>query len=209
MGMNQPSVEGRKARGKKTSSTSPEYKHELRRSALSLLITQCYLTQGQGVPDDIELMVTAYGYALEDIPDKHLSECFRRAIKAKRDSYVVRASEVLTQYDELKTERLTQPVVDEQRPALQGPAPDRMTWDDFRGKHNLPPQWRPGQPYPPGSDLFGRDNEAADRRAAVLGGDVRGLFRCLRCRDAGWLVDRLDPKRPVRRACPSCKAGGT
>jgi hypothetical protein len=167
-----------------------------------MLISAAYLTQGQGVPADIEQMVTAYGYALEDIPDQHLAECFRWAIKAKRDSYVVRTSEVLAQYDELKLELLRAP--QDTAPALPSPAIERYHLDEWKRKHNLPAEWRMGEPYPQDSDLYATWSDTGFAVGQKPPGK-REAIACGNCNDAGWLVDRRDPQKPIARPCPACR----
>lgn len=117
-----------------------------------------YLAQHQNVPegDALQAEVKVWGYSLEDIPDAHLGECFRRAFAAKRDDYMLKAPAVLREWDAYREELVALATLNRDHLLmLPAPASTPITLKAFRARHNLPADWELGQPYPPESDLYG------------------------------------------------------
>lgn len=98
--------------------------------------------------------------ALDEVPTKHIETLWQRAMKNKRDDFPLRSSQLLKEWDGLKEElrEQAQAHANEQHALLKaghgslGP----IALDDFKARHNLPGDWRLGDPYPPESDLHGK-----------------------------------------------------
>lgn len=116
-----------------------------------------------------------WAFALEDVPTKYLTACFSRAIRAHTSKYPVMPSDLLTEFEEMRGEvvaglsvfadrEIGWANVAQQLEAGRGAGAgadeetgevEYMTSDEWRKRHGLPPDWKVGTPYPPGSDLYG------------------------------------------------------
>lgn len=137
-------------------------------------------------------------YALEDIPTHHLMECFKRAVKAKSDTYMVTCIEINMQWKEYHQELLRQARELPALPVASSGLPRRMTLTEWKALHNLPEHWALGDAYPPESDLHYKP----------VPPPIRPSYQCERCQDARWLVDRSIQQHPQRVKCPDCSFGG-
>lgn len=91
----------------RTSST--EWSSE-RMKALTLCIILAYKQANQAPPEGrgLELEIRVWGYSLEDIPTEYLAECLKRALRNKRDDYLLKTTGILNQWDALKVELAAQ-----------------------------------------------------------------------------------------------------
>lgn len=73
-----------------------------------MIVTVGNLALQRPVPEgrDLEVIVKSFEYALGDVPTQHLEECFKRAMKAKRDTFPLASVELTTQYEAMKPELL-------------------------------------------------------------------------------------------------------
>lgn len=181
-----------------TSRRSPD---EQRQAILEMLISATSLAQAKTPPEgeDLEVIARSFEYALGHIPTQHLPVCFERAMRAKVDTYPLSAPEVNKQWLEYQQELLregqawTPPAL----PSGKG----TITLNQFKQRHNLPADWKLGDPYPESSDLYN----------APLPGKLeheQPRYRCLRCMDAGWTRIPYDAQsgRPAKLIRCSCQA---
>lgn len=155
------------------------------------LITLLDLTQGRTPFEGgaLDTVARSWQMALEDIPTHHLEECFRRALKAKRDDFPLSAPAVNRAYDDYKPELLRQAqahAAEQERLLEAGHGSlDRMTLDEWKTRHNLPAEWKLGDPFPPESDLHGK-------RVPM---PVQGpIITCELCYNDGWTRIPFDAK---------------
>lgn len=141
-----------------------------------------------------------------DIPTHHLQECFIRAARAKLDDYPLTANAVNRAYQEMKPELLRQAqenAASQERLLMSGKGSlDRMTLDEWKTRHNLPPAWKLGDPFPPESDLYNKDVPAPL---------VEG-YACRKCKGSGWTRIPYDAAHeyPAKLMPCSCQQkGGT
>lgn len=117
-----------------------------------------YLAQGREIPADVGLMAHVYSEVLEDIPDRHLSDCFRRALKANRTAFVPTTGEVLAAWDillgELRDKAAAHAELEARKLQAGHGSMGLMGEREFKARHNLPDDWHRGDPYPPESDLY-------------------------------------------------------
>lgn len=94
----------------------------------------------------LEIEVRVWGYSLEDIPDKHLPACFRRAFKRKVDDFMLKASAVTREWVDMKEELVALETVNRDH-ILMLPAPkgEAMLHSEWRERHKAK--------YPDGCDL--------------------------------------------------------
>lgn len=158
------------------------------------------MVAGRTAPDttELDLLAKAYNYALEDVPTHHLEQCFKIALYNKRDNFPVSGIEMrlawLGYKDELRA-RAAEHAAEMERELMFGKGSlDYISLDEFKRRHNLPPQWRLGDAYPPESDLYSKPLPPREPEQ----------FKCARCKDAGWLVDRTHRLKPKMVRCPSC-----
>jgi hypothetical protein len=148
---------------------------------------------------ELDLEVKVWEYALGDVPTHHLEECFRRAVRAKENGYMVLATEINIQYREMLPElqRQAQAHAAQTDYLLQSGLGGLgyISLEEFKARHNLPAAWKWGIPYPPESDLY---------RAPVPPMPEQ-TYRCQTCRDARWVKDyprgRIYPELVM---CPDC-----
>jgi hypothetical protein len=157
---------------------------------LKSLITVAFRLGGRQVPEgqELELEVKVWEYALGDVPTHHLEECFRRAIHAKTDSYMVLATEIRKQYQEMLPELAQQAREASDRLALQAGYDDAdraMGAREWKEKHNLPATWSPTDGYPPESDLY---EHGPDDRLDEAEADIRAHPPKACGRDGRWHV---------------------
>lgn len=170
------------------------------------------LAQGRTPFEGNALSAVAYSWALalEDIPTHHLAECFKRALKAKRDDFPISAPAVNKAYDDYKIDLIKQAAEHaeaQERLLIAGHGSlDRMTVDEWKQRHNLPMEWNPFEGkalvIPPESDLY-------NKPLPTLPEDV---IRCRRCKDAWWLRIPFDPIRlwaAKLMPCSCQQKGGT
>ena len=141
-------------------------------------------------------------YALGGIPTHHLEECFRRAVRANDGKFMVLATQINQQYTDMLPElqRAAQANAQQQERLLMSGhgSLGYMSLEEWKARHNLPVEWRLGDPYPPESDLHG----------APLPPVREEVYRCARCRDAVLL--KAYPPGPDGRlhpytvTCPEC-----
>jgi hypothetical protein len=143
------------------------------------MINAVYLVQGRTPPEGpmLPLMAKTWEVAIGHIPTKHLEECFTRAIRAKTDNFPFSAPEVNRQWDELKQEILRNPPA-ENDTLLLTPATGYITIEQFKARHQLPAEWKLGDPYPAQSDLY--------QKPVPRPLHEQELVDCPRCKDAGW-----------------------
>lgn len=134
---------------------------QTRSERLRMLIVTAYSTQGHVPPEEVDLstLEATWEYACGDIPTEHLDECFRRALRAKRNSYPLSAIEVnMAWVDyrlELRENRIKAETMQHLRLASasalasqSGPAraDERMTFTEWRRRHSAEnPQHRVDQ----------------------------------------------------------------
>lgn len=153
------------------------------------LITILDLAQGRTPFEGgaLDTVARSWQMAIEDIPTHHLEECFKRALKAKRDDFPIAAPAVNKAYDEYKPELLRQAqenAATQDRLLMSGHGSlDRMTIEEWKSRHNLPATWKLGDPFPPESDLH---NKPLPQKTEVV-------YACQRCLDAGWTRIPFDP----------------
>lgn len=118
-----------------------------------------YLSLGRELPDDIPLMAHVYSEVLEAVPDRYLEVCFKRALKANRTDYVPSTGAVHVQWDmlleELRAIAREHARQEEAKMRAGHGSPAGMGLAKWKRKHNLPLEWKLGNPYPPESDLYG------------------------------------------------------
>lgn len=111
---------------------------------------------------DQAVIATSFAYALEDIPTCWLEEAFKLAIRNKRDDFMLAATAVNRAYDDMLPEiqRMAEIRANGGRRLLGSGEPEQEEMGPrvWKARHNLPEDWRPGDPYPPESDLHGRGN---------------------------------------------------
>ena len=151
-------------------------------------------------------LAVSFAYALENVPTRWLEESFRRAIQTKEDDFPITASSVNKAYNELLLElqarEQTQKAMREYKLKSGQGGPGLMSIDEFKARHNLPAAWKLGEPYPPESDLYGKPVPPSAYQ--------KHLFRCLKCKDAGWTripYDALTNSAPVLMRCGCGQAG--
>jgi hypothetical protein len=155
------------------------------------MIGLVYSAQGQKLPDgtQLQLDLKVWDYSLESIPTHHLEECCRRALRGKRNDFPLTAAAVNREWDTLVEELRVQA---DQHAAQQDNllkaghgSLGLMTQAEWKARHNLPAEWKLGDPFPPESDLCGKPVPV--KREEV--------YTCRRCRGARWLNDnkRLVP----------------
>jgi hypothetical protein len=151
---------------------------------------------------ELDLEVKVWEYALGDVPTHHLEECFRRAVRAKENGYMVLATEINQQYREMLPELQRQAQAhsaqtDYLLQSGQGGL-GYISLAEFRARHNLPASWKPGDPYPPESDLY--DAAVPPQPEQVIG--------CWTCRDARLIKDYPPGPNgrlyPYIKPCPDC-----
>jgi hypothetical protein len=105
----------------------------------------------------LEKTKRSWAYALEDIPTRYLDECIAIALRARGHDFALTAAAVNRAYDELLPEiqrQAMEQVAGTSYLQLPGPRREYLGLGQFRERHNLPPEWMPGDPYPEGSDLY-------------------------------------------------------
>jgi hypothetical protein len=148
------------------------------------------------------LEVKVWEYALGDVPTHHLEECFRRAVRAKENGYMVLATEINQQYREMIPELQRQANAQAaQQDYLLRSGQGSLGYTslaEFKTRHNLPPQWKLGDAYPPESDLY--DGPVPPMPEAV--------HVCSTCKDARLVKDYPPGQEgrlhPYLRPCPDC-----
>jgi hypothetical protein len=104
----------------------------------------------------LEATKRSWAYALEDIPTRYLDECFAAALRQRSHDFALTAGAVNRAYDDMLPEiqrRAREQVGGTSYLQLTGPKPEYLGLEEFKKRHNLPPHWRPGDPYPPEGDL--------------------------------------------------------
>lgn len=112
----------------------------------------------------------SWAFALEDIPTKRLGPAIAAAIRANKTSFQLTTGQVNKAYDDMlpELERLAREQAAQNQPRrLAGPEPKYVSPADFRAKHNLPPDWKLGDPYPEGSDLRRAQEEKLSSEGAL------------------------------------------
>jgi hypothetical protein len=154
----------------------------------------------QGKPSEtgqaLEAVAISFAYALEDIPTHHLEEAFRRAIQTKVDDFPLTAAAVNRAYQEMIPD-LQRQAQDHAAgtglpPLLVSGLAAGMNLQTWKERHNLPQDWRLGDPYPPECDLYD-----SIRLAPV--------YACLTCKDAGWVADWRPMQASKLIPCPACR----
>jgi hypothetical protein len=146
-----------------------------------------------------DIVAKAFDYALEGIPTNRLEESFTGAIRAQTDDFPLTAAAVNRFYEELKPELVRQG--QQWQPPALPPGQFYITIDEFKRRHNLPPEWELGQTYPPDSDLHN----------APLPGSLeheQETFKCLKCKDAGWTRIPYDAKTGRHAKLVRCECNG-
>jgi hypothetical protein len=145
----------------------------------------------------LHALATSFAYALESIPTHHLEECFRRAIQSNTSDWPLTAAAVLRSYQDLIPElqrQAQQHANAQERLLIEGHGSlGYMGLEEWKQKHNLPPAWRLGMPYPPESDLSGKP---LPRKAVEY-------YNCAECKDARWLK-KYGKEGPFLVPCPKC-----
>lgn len=128
------------------------------------------------------LVAKSFAYALEDIPTHWLEEAFKRAIQNKTDDFPLTAAAVNKAYQdflpELQARAATHSAKQEHLLRSGRGSLGVMTLIEWKQRHNLPDEWKLGEPYPPESDLYGKP--------VPLTAYQKHVFRCEKCKDAGW-----------------------
>ena len=120
-------------------------------------------------------------------------------MRAKENGYMVLATEINQQYREMLPElqRQAHAHAAQQEYLLQSGQGGLgyISAEEFMTRHNLPATWRPGQPYPPESDLY----------SAPVPPQPDAVYWCDTCKDAK-LVKHYPRGRiyPELRPCPDC-----
>lgn len=149
-------------------------------------------------------LAISYAYALESIPTHHLEESFRRATQANTGDFETTAGAVNKAYQEfipeLQARASANSAMQEYllRSGKTG-IDDLMGIAEFKQRHNLPATWEPGTTYPPESDLYRLDG--------VTGFAELHLYRCLRCKDSGWLCWAYDKVKNIGPTLMECSCG--
>lgn len=137
-----------------------------------MCVTLVYKANNQAPPDEtaMQLELKVWGYSLENVPDAHLAECFKRAFRAKRDDFMLKASAVLREWDLYREELVALATVNREHILMLPPGTvTPIHLSAFKARHNLPEDWALGDPYPPESDLYG---VPVQRQAVWVANDI-------------------------------------
>lgn len=174
---------------------------EKRTILMKSLITVAFRLAGRMPPagKELDLEVYVWEYALDDVPVHHLEECFRRAVKAKADTFILTATEIRQQYADMMPELAEQAREAEERNDLlleSGRANfGYISLSTFKERHNLPAEWKLGDAYPPESDLYQSSPPPMPEQT----------WACQTCHDARWVKEYpRGPLYPKLMPCPYC-----
>ena len=146
-----------------------------------------------------EAIAMSFAYALDDIPTHHLSDCFQRAIRRQTDDFHLTAAAVKREYEDMLPELQQQAREAEDTNALRLES-GRLNFGyisipAFKERHNLPPQWKLGDPYPPESDLYGKPPPPMPEQ----------VYECQTCKGARLVKEYpRGPLYPKLIPCPYC-----